>query len=102
MPSNRWELVDLIRRHPQVRVLSHGHIHMPRSLPIDSAVQLSCPAISWQYHPRGDGQSGDDILSNSPPAYRVFNIDRDGNLLTWIRRLGATVTEEFRQRIEAT
>lgn len=87
---NGLELLQQVAKHEQVRFLAHGHVHQQQALSYarqnneDIAV-LATPSTSMQFV-AGSMERGNDDLG---PAYRVFELDRQGRFTTdvvWLEK----------------
>ena len=93
--GNSAPFIDLISTHECVQCVAIGHLHHP-TLYISTYVALSCPSLYWQFLPNSQSEALDDI----PPGYRVFEIDGEGSVFTYIRRLSAVPKSEHTIQLE--
>lgn len=77
--------LDLIGRHPQVRVVLWGHIHqeIDRELHPGGPRLLATPSTSIQFKPRSEEFSLDTL----PPGVRWLSLGEDGTVGTEVERI---------------
>lgn len=81
--QNSDQLLALIDRHPQVRLVVFGHIHQEFSLERQGVHYFGTPSTCIQFMP----QSSAFALDPSPPGFRVFKLNPDGTWETQIERI---------------
>jgi Icc protein len=87
--ENGDELLAVIDRHPQVRVLLWGHVHQAYDARHRHVRMLSTPSTCAQFKPGMDGFA----LDGRPPAYRWLDLHADGRVDTGVEWVDAA---EFR------
>lgn len=83
MLSEPMKLLRLIHAHSQVRGVAFGHMHLTRTLYLEG-VHFYCtpsPASALSLEP------AEKMLTESDTSYRVFEIQDDGSIETWIRQV---------------
>ena len=78
------ELVQLVRRHAQVRAVLWGHVHQASDRSISGVRFMSTPSTCAQFRPDSDEFSVD----NRPPGMRWLALQPNGGLTTEIVRIG--------------
>jgi len=63
-------LLQLLARHPQVRVVAHGHVHQPRRWRYGAQLVASVPALAYQISPL----SQEPQITQDPPGFRCLEI----------------------------
>jgi len=66
-------LRDVLKRHPQVKLLVAGHLHRPIQTTIGSTLVSVCPSTGNQLGLELDPMSGSAV--DEPPAYQLHNWD---------------------------
>lgn len=72
--ENSEQLLNLISRHPQVKILNCGHIHQQFSYQIGDVALLAAPSTCFQFTPDSDEFS----LDTASPGYRLLELFDDG------------------------
>ncbi len=81
--GNSQQFIDLIAAHPQVKIITTGHIHQEYQGKISNALVYGSPATCFQFKPK----SKDFALDPLPPGYRVFELHENGQSQSAIYRL---------------
>ncbi|MGR9115243.1 MAG: 3',5'-cyclic-AMP phosphodiesterase [Gammaproteobacteria bacterium] len=81
--DNSPKLLDTLRRYPQIRAVTTGHIHQEMDITIDSFRVLATPSTCFQFKP----DSRDFTLDASMPGYRIIELFPDGRIFTQAQRL---------------
>jgi Icc protein len=76
------ELEKVVRDHPQVRLISCGHIHQELAASLAGATVVTTPAVGPQFRPRTEQLEFDPL----PPGYRVIDLYPDGQWSTQVLR----------------
>lgn len=83
------KFLQLLKNYPNVKAVIFGHIHCETAQNIDGIWFLSCPSAAQQFK-IGERFALDDM----PMGFRIFDVDRQGNLQTKVRRLVDRITYE--------
>ncbi len=81
--ENSEVFFKIVKRYPQVRVITTGHIHQLMETMVDSIHILGTPSTCFQFRPK----SGKFGMDNTAPGYRVINLYDDGRVESEITRL---------------
>ncbi len=81
--ENNEVLLSLIKKHPQVKAITWGHIHQEMDVSIDSLRFLGTPSTCFQFTPHSKTFS----LDSKSPGYRTINLYPDGLIQTATTRL---------------
>jgi Icc protein len=81
--SNGAELLAVIDRHPQVRVVLAGHVHQASDVERGAARFLTTPSTCAQFTPHTENC----VMDLRPPGYRWLNLLPDGSIRTEVRWL---------------
>ena len=87
--QNGPELLAVVDRHPQVRVVLAGHVHQAFDSRRAAVRLLATPSTCAQFAPRTPGC----VMDRRPPGYRWLRLFEDGTLDTWVDWLPALVGE---------
>jgi Icc protein len=79
-------LLDLLTRHPQVRGVGYGHVHLPRRWRYGAALFVSVPALAFQVSPL----SQEPEVTLDPPGFRLVAIG-NGEVRDWLHYLDGHV-----------
>ncbi|MDN5938622.1 MAG: metallophosphoesterase [Salinisphaera sp.] len=77
-------LLQLAAAHAQIQALLCGHVHHPTDTRSGGVRQLTAPAVTRQFAPRGDVPK---IDARRAPGYRVLRLGAHGRLRTRVRRV---------------
>lgn len=75
---NRGELLQIVDRAPQVRVVLAGHVHQASDLCRNNVRYLTTPSTCFQFLPGSDAFAVD----RRPPGFRWLDLCADGSLHT--------------------
>ena len=64
-------LLEIVAAHPQLRIISAGHVHQEFFIDLDGLHVMTTPSTSVQFLPRQDELICDSI----PPGLRIFHLD---------------------------
>jgi 3',5'-cyclic-AMP phosphodiesterase len=87
--QNQDEFLAVLARHPQVEVVSYGHVHQLRRWRYGGALFLSVPALSFQF----SAFNQEPEITQEPPAFRRVEI-RGGKARHWLHFLDGRVVPE--------
>jgi Icc protein len=87
--QNQEEFLAVLTRHPQVEVISSGHVHQARRWRYGGALFLSVPALAFQFSSTNQKPE----ITREPPAFRRFEI-RDGERRCWLHFLDGQIIHE--------
>lgn len=87
--QNRDDLLAILNRHPQVRLVIFGHIHQEFSHERQGIHYFGTPSTCVQFAPNLD-EFGLDSL---PPGFRLFNLYPDGTWETKVERVAYVRTD---------
>lgn len=85
--TNRERFLAIIKRYPQVKAVTMGHIHQVMDFSYDGIRLLSAPATCFQFKPN----CRDFTLDTLMPGYRVLELYPNGRLNTHVQRLPGTL-----------
>ncbi|NEQ73807.1 MAG: 3',5'-cyclic-AMP phosphodiesterase [Okeania sp. SIO2C9] len=80
---NPENLLSIINRYPQVKIVLSGHIHQEFAKEINGINYLSTPSTCIQFQP-GNPKF---FLDKQPPGLRLLTLYPDGNYITKIERV---------------
>ena len=86
---NQEEFLAVLARHPQVRVVSYGHVHQVRRWRYGGVLFLSVPALAFQFSP----VSQEAVITLDTPGFRRFEV-ADGERRSWLHYLDGRVIPE--------
>jgi Icc protein len=95
--ENGDELLRVIDRHPQVRVLLWGHVHQAYDGRRGRVRMLATPSTCAQFKPGEDGFA----LDARPPAYRWLDLHADGRVETGVEWVEAAEVRHVPRRASA-
>lgn len=72
--SNKDQLLELVTRHPQVKLCGFGHVHQFSEHKIDNALYCSVPSTCVQFK----RHSADFAASSETPGYAVYQCQSNG------------------------
>lgn len=81
--DNSHELFSLLKKHPQVKAISCGHIHQEMEHIKDNKLILGTPSTCFQFKPL----SAEYALDHTKPGYRVFSLHANGIVDSKIYRI---------------
>jgi 3',5'-cyclic-AMP phosphodiesterase len=81
--ENHDEFLAIIQHHPQVKVITTGHIHQLMDTTIASVRVLGTPSTCFQFTPK----SRKFGIDTTAPGYRVIQLYADGQIESTITRL---------------
>lgn len=81
--DNSKELLAMIANYPQVKVITHGHIHQAMDIKTASLRVLAAPSTCFQFVPKSPEFSVDDTA----PGYRLIDLYTDGRVESELVRL---------------
>lgn len=82
--ADRKAMADLVVRHPQLRLITGGHLHRTVAGAIGGCAVLSVPSACLQVLPNFDR---DEVEFVGPPGFAV-HVLRDGELSSQVQMLG--------------
>lgn len=82
--KNAQQVFEVLDCHPQVRIVSWGHIHQEFTSERNGVTLLGCPATSVQFLPGSVGFA----LDQRPPGYRWFDLYPNGDFATGVEWAG--------------
>jgi 3',5'-cyclic-AMP phosphodiesterase len=80
---NADEFIDVLRQYDSVRAVTYGHIHQTLDLEHEGIRYFCTPSTCIQFRPHVEDFEL-DLLS---PAYRWFDLNPDGSIVTQVERL---------------
>ncbi len=83
--KNKYELLDLIRQYPNVKLVLCGHVHQEQDFVRDNIRFISSPSTSIQFEPF----SFNFALDAKGPGWRYLNFANNGLITTEVYRLPA-------------
>jgi len=87
--ENREEFLSVLAKHPQVEMVSYGHIHQVRRWRHRGVLFLAVPALAFQFSPL----SQEPEITLETPAFRRVEV-RGGDRRTWLHSLDGRVVQE--------
>lgn len=76
------KFLKLIQKSPQVKAILHGHIHQDKFESWKDIQIWTCPSTAYQFK-----MQAEFALEDLPPAYRIFDLDPEGNIYSKVRRV---------------
>lgn len=73
---------QLLREHPQVRLICCGHVHQELAGSLAGATVLTTPAVGPQFRPRTEQLE----IDPGPPCFRLLELHGDGRWSTQVLR----------------
>jgi len=83
MIEDTLELFSIVKKHPQVKAISCGHIHQELEAIKDNTLILGVPSCCFQFKPYSTNYALDD----NKPGYRSFSLHPDGSMESKVIRL---------------
>jgi 3',5'-cyclic AMP phosphodiesterase CpdA len=87
--QNGGALLRVLARHPQVRAVGYGHVHLPRRWRYRGVLFVSVPALAFQVSPL----SQEPEITLDPPGFRLVEV-ADGEIRDWLHFLDGHVVRE--------
>jgi len=87
MIENSEEFFAVLRRHPEVKAVTCGHIHQVMDRQIEAIRIFSAPSTCFQFEPESLAFS----VVDTAPGYRMIELYPDGGLETTVHRLQGTL-----------
>ena len=81
--ENSNELLTILKRYSQVKMVIHGHTHQQQEFRIDNLKILSTPSTCFQFMP----QSKNFVLDEALPGYRYLYLHPQGKITTEVVRV---------------
>jgi len=81
--DNSAAFLRLLTEHPQVKLVTCGHVHQEFARELDTVSVFGTPSSCFQFAP----QSHKFAVDNLPPGYRLFSLADDGTFATECRRV---------------
>ncbi|KAF3981323.1 MAG: 3',5'-cyclic-AMP phosphodiesterase [Methylococcales symbiont of Hymedesmia sp. n. MRB-2018] len=81
--ENNEELLNLLKKYPQVKLVTCGHIHQRLHIQSDNLLVLGSPSTCFQFKPL----CTEYTLDNKPPGYRTLYLYPNGRIKTNIHYL---------------
>ncbi|MEM1171929.1 MAG: 3',5'-cyclic-AMP phosphodiesterase [Cyanobacteria bacterium P01_H01_bin.35] len=76
------QLLNIINRYPQVKIVLSGHVHQEFDIEIDGVRYLTTPSTCIQFVP----ENSELVLDKKSPGLRLLTLYPDGNYTTKIER----------------
>ncbi|MDD5577981.1 MAG: 3',5'-cyclic-AMP phosphodiesterase [Methylobacter sp.] len=89
MIENSRELFEIIKKYPQVKAITYGHIHQAMDTTAASVHVFGTPSTCFQFKPGSRKFS----VASTMPGYRVIQLYADGGIKTEVIRLPGQLTE---------
>lgn len=83
MIENSTDFFSLLKNHPQVKVITCGHIHQELETRKEKKIILGTPSTCFQFKPKSEQYAVD----NSAPGYRLIKLHTNGELTSEVHRL---------------
>lgn len=80
---NPEPLLALLKKHPQIKAVLHGHVHQEFTGKIDQIPIYSVPSTCFQFAPKSE----DFAIDTIPPGYRWLVLGEHGEIETGVERL---------------
>jgi Icc protein len=74
--KNRIDFLSILRKYPQVKAITTGHIHQSKETITDGILVLGSPSTCFQFKPH----SKEFSLDTTQPGYRMINLCTDGHI----------------------
>lgn len=87
--ENSRELLAVVGKYPQVKVISTGHIHQVMDIKTATLRVLGVPSTCFQFTP----ESTEFDVNNMAPGYRLIDLHADGWVESEVVRLPEPLTE---------
>ncbi|MFI3190659.1 phosphodiesterase [Crenothrix sp. D3] len=87
--ENHQDFLAVIKRYPQVKVITTGHIHQLMDTTVESVRVLGTPSTCFQFKPKSK-QFG---MDNTAPGYRTIQLYADGHIESTVVRLSEPLSE---------
>lgn len=87
--ENSRELLAIVDKYPQVKVITTGHIHQVMDIKTTSLRVLGAPSTCFQFTP----ESTEFSVNGTAPGYRLIDLYADGRLESEVVRLPEPLTE---------
>lgn len=87
--ENSRELLAIVSKYPQVKVMITGHIHQIMDIKTAAFRVLGVPSTCFQFSPRTTEFS----VSDTAPGYRLIELYADGRVESEVVRLPGPLTE---------
>jgi Icc protein len=87
--ENSQELLAVVDRYPQVKVITTGHIHQVMDIKIATFRVLGAPSTCFQFAP----ETPEFSVSDTAPGYRLIELYADGRVESEVIRLPEPLTE---------
>lgn len=81
--TNAQAVLDLLAEHPQVKIVSFGHVHQEFEATYRGITCLATPSTCIQFKP----ECKDFTLDTLTPGYRWYDLAPDGSFATGISRV---------------
>lgn len=81
--ENSEEFLAIVKRYPQAKVITTGHIHQNMDITIGSVRVLGTPSTCFQFKP----ETKTITLDTETPGYRLIKLYADGKIESAITRL---------------
>jgi len=81
--ENSADLFKILKKHPQVKAITCGHIHQEIESLRDNTLIFGTPSTCFQFKPL----SADYAVDEKKPGYRVFSLFSDGSIESNVYRL---------------
>lgn len=91
MLQNHQEFLDIIDRFPNVKFVVNGHVHLPKTVTKGGKTFICTPSLAYQFSP----VSVKLERVNTPPCYRIFTIDKQGQVKVHLKPLGEEAQEDL-------
>jgi 3',5'-cyclic-AMP phosphodiesterase len=87
--ENHQDFLAIVKKYPQVKVITTGHIHQLMDTTVESVRVLGTPSTCFQFKPKSK-QFG---MDNTAPGYRVIQLYADGHIESTVVRLSEPLSE---------
>lgn len=81
--ENHRAFLHIVKQHPQVKVITTGHIHQLMDTSVDSIRVLGTPSTCFQFTPESEKFG----IDNTAPGYRVIQLYANGEIESEVIRL---------------
>lgn len=89
MIENNEEFLAVLRRYPEIKAVTCGHIHQVIDQQVEAVRLFSAPSTCFQFEP---GSLKFSVVETAP-GYRMIQLRHDGSLETVVYRLPGTLSE---------